>query len=78
MHQLPTTGFLRLRQIIGDKKANPPIIGLIPISRSTWYSGVKAGIFPQKVQIGRKAVGWRVEEILDLIRRLAEVRPISK
>ena len=33
---------LRLKQIIGDPKANPPIEAIIPISKSSWWEGVKA------------------------------------
>ena len=39
MHKLPDTGFLRIRQIVGDPKANPPIAPLIPVSKSTWWNG---------------------------------------
>ena len=31
MSQLPETGFLRLPQIIGNAKADPPIPALIPV-----------------------------------------------
>lgn len=43
MHHLPETGYLRLPQIIGDRKADPPIPAVIPISRSTWWAGVRSG-----------------------------------
>ena len=33
--------FLRLKHIIGDYKANPPILPIIPIAKSTWWDGVK-------------------------------------
>lgn len=40
MPQLPETGYLRLAQIIGNPKANPPIPALIPVSKSTWWAGL--------------------------------------
>jgi len=40
---IPEAGFLRLHQIIGNPKADPPIPALIPVSRSTWWAGVKDG-----------------------------------
>ncbi len=43
--QLPETGYLRLYQIIGDRKRGVP--ALIPISRSAWYAGIKAGVYPK-------------------------------
>lgn len=67
MHALPQTGFLRLRAIIGDAKANPPIPAIIPISKSAWYAGIKAKRYPQPSHaLGRVAV-WSVEDIRRLI-----------
>jgi hypothetical protein len=43
MHRLPEVGYLRLRQIIGDPNAVPPIPAVIPVSKSTWWAGVKSG-----------------------------------
>jgi len=65
MNQLPETGFLRLRQIIGDKKAGIP--PLIPVCRSAWWGGVKAGRFPAGVKLSPGVTAWRVEEIKALI-----------
>lgn len=63
--QLPATGFLRLRQIIGNPKAGiPPIV---PVSRTTWLDGVKSGRFPQSVKLGPRTTAWRVEDILALV-----------
>jgi predicted DNA-binding transcriptional regulator AlpA len=33
--------------IIGDKKANPPIPALIPVSKTSWWNGVKSGKYPK-------------------------------
>lgn len=51
-HQLPETGYLRLPQIIGDQQATPPIPAVIPISKSSWWAGVKAGRYPKSVKLG--------------------------
>lgn len=67
MHQLPETGFLRLPQIIGDSKANPPIPALIPVGRTTWWAGVKSGRFPAPVKLGTQTRMWRVEDIIAFI-----------
>lgn len=69
MHTLPPTGFLRLRQIIGDPKADPPVPPLFPVSRSAWWAGVKRGDFPSGVKLGPRTTAWRVEDIRDLIER---------
>lgn len=67
MHQLPETGYLRLRQILGDKKSNPPIPAIIPIGKSSWWEGVKTGRFPKPIKLGPKTTVWRVEDIRQLI-----------
>jgi predicted DNA-binding transcriptional regulator AlpA len=68
MHCLPEIGYLRLSQIIGNPKANPPIPALIPVSKSTWWAGVKAGRYPQPVRtLGERITAWRVEDIRNLI-----------
>ena len=70
MHTLPETGYLRLPQIIGNTKATPPVPALIPVSKSTWWAGVKAGRYPEPVRtLGQRITAWRVEDIRALIRR---------
>ena len=70
MHALPETGYLRLRQIIGNPKAAPPIPALIPVGKLTWWAGVKSGRYPRPVRtLGARITAWRVEDIRDLIRR---------
>jgi prophage regulatory protein len=66
---LPEIGFLRLPQIIGDPSANPPIPARIPVSRSTWWAGIKAGRFPRPVKLGTRISVWRVQDIPELINR---------
>jgi hypothetical protein len=65
--QLPETGFLRLKQIIGDPKANPPIPPIIPVKKTTWWNGVRDGRYPKPVKLGERITAWRVEQIRDLI-----------
>ena len=62
---LPETGFLRLSQIVGDKKAGiPPIF---PVSKSTWWQGVKSGRYPKPTKISVRCTAWRVEDIRALL-----------
>jgi predicted DNA-binding transcriptional regulator AlpA len=63
--QIPETGFLRLPQIVGDKKKGIPAI--LPIGKSTFLMRVKDGVFPQPVRLGERTVAWRVEDIKALI-----------
>lgn len=56
--QLPQQGFVRLREILQ----------VIPVSKSTWWAGVKSGRYPQPVRsLGKRITAWRVEEIQSLI-----------
>ena len=64
---LPETGFLRLPQIVGNKKANPPIPPIIPVCKSTWWSGVASGRYPKPVKLSPRVTVWRVEDIRALI-----------
>ena len=69
--QLPETGYLRLSQIIGNPKSNPPIPALIPVSKSTWWNGVKSGRYPQPVRtLGPRITAWSVESIREYIKQI--------
>jgi hypothetical protein len=63
MNRLPETGFLRLPQIIGDPKAEPPIPPIIPIKKTCWWDGVRTGRFPKPVKLGPRVTVWTVESI---------------
>ena len=54
---LPETGFVRL----------PEILKVYPVSKSTWWAGVKDGRYPQGVNLGARITAWRVEDIRELI-----------
>ena len=72
-HPLPETGYLRLAQIVGNPKATPKITALIPVSKSTWWAGVKSGRFPKPVKLGPRITVWRVSSIRALIEELPDV-----
>ena len=62
---LPETGFVRLRSILSPH-------GPIPVSKSTWWAGVKSGRFPKPVKLlGPRITAWRVEDIRALIEAAA-------
>jgi len=64
----PSAGqLLRLPQIIGNPKAKPPVPAIFPVSRSTWFAGVKSGRYPKPVKISKNLVAWRAEDIQALI-----------
>ncbi len=65
MYNLPESGFVRLPQIIGDKKRGIPAV--IPVSKTAWWDGVKNGRYPRPVKLGPRTTAWRVEDIRALI-----------
>ena len=54
---LPETGFVRL----------PDVLKVFPVSKSTWWAGVKDGRYPKPIKLGAKMTAWRVEDIRALI-----------
>ena len=73
MNQIPETGYLRLPQIVGKPAAGgaPAIPALFPVSKSTWWAGVRAGRYPKPVKLGERITAWRVEDIRALIDQAA-------
>ena len=65
--RLPATGFVRLKQIIGDPKAKPPVPPVIPVCKAAWWNGVKAQTYPQPLKLGPNTTVWRAEDIHKLI-----------
>ena len=57
---LPETGFLRLADVLR----------FVPVCRTAWYNGVRSGEFSQPVALGKRARGYRAQDIRDLIDRL--------
>jgi len=58
--KLPEMGFLRL----------PQVLQFIPISKTAFYDGIKAGIYPKQVKLSERTSAWRVEDIRKLIEKL--------
>jgi prophage regulatory protein len=54
---LPETGFVRL----------PAVLEVIPVSKSTWWAGIKENRYPKPVKLGPKITAWRVGDIRALI-----------
>jgi len=50
------------------------------LSKSTRWRLMKAGQFPQKVQLSSRAVGWRAEEIVQWCKDRCEAKnkPVAK
>lgn len=69
MTPLPETGYLRLSQIVGKPATSkaPATPALIPISKSSWWAGVRNGRYPKPVKLGKRTTVWRIEDIRSLI-----------
>jgi len=72
MAKLSEDGFVRLREILGDRRRGVP--GLIPIGKSAWYNGIADGRFPKPVRLGPRTTAWRVSDIRELIERLSQTQ----
>ncbi len=58
-HILQSTGYLRIKQVLK----------IIPVSKSTWWAGVKTGRFPSPTKIGPRITVWSVEDINEFLAR---------
>ncbi len=57
----PETGLVRLSSILAP-------CGPIPVSKSTWWAGIKTGRYPKPIKLGSRITVWRAEDILALIK----------
>lgn len=51
---------LRLKAILAPE-------GPVPVSKSTWWAGVKDGRFPKPIKLGPRITVWRAEDIRRLL-----------
>lgn len=52
----PKTGLVRLSAILAPS-------GPIPVSKSTWWAGVRSGRFPKPLKLGPRTTVWKVEDV---------------
>jgi prophage regulatory protein len=55
--KFPETGYVRL----------PQVLAVYPVSRSTWWNGVKEGKYPQPVKLSERVTAWRATDIRRLL-----------
>lgn len=58
--QLDDERFLRLNQIVP---------AIIPISRASWWAGIKKGRFPRGVKLSPRVTVWRASDVRALLER---------
>lgn len=52
-----TTGFMRL----------PQVLEVIPVSKSTWWAGIKTGRFPKPYRLSPGITVWRREDVMNIL-----------
>jgi predicted DNA-binding transcriptional regulator AlpA len=55
--ELQQTGYIRLKEILK----------IIPVSKSTWWAGVKTKKYPKPYKLGDRITAWKVEDIRTLL-----------
>jgi predicted DNA-binding transcriptional regulator AlpA len=58
---IPTTGFLRL----------PQILAIFPVGKSSWWEGCRTGRYPKPVKLGPRTTVWRAEDIKAFIESMS-------
>lgn len=58
----PSERLLRLSQVLSPE-------GPIPVSKSTWWRGVKSGRYPQPIKIGMRITVWRESDIIAIVKK---------
>lgn len=58
----PATKLLRLSEVLK----------ILPVSKSTWWAGVKSGRYPQPVKLGPRVTCWRDTDLHSLAKNGAE------
>ena len=61
---LPEEGYVRLSTILK----------VLPISKSTWWAGVKSGIYPKSYKLGSNITAWRAEDIKALMESFSKTQ----
>ena len=59
-NEKPSGRLLRLREVLAPN-------GPIPVSKSTWWAGVKTGRFPEPVKLGPRTTAWKSSDIERLV-----------
>ncbi|HVO66702.1 MAG TPA: AlpA family phage regulatory protein [Syntrophales bacterium] len=57
MNDIPQDRLLRIKQVLE----------IIPVSRSTWWAGVREGRFPKPFKLSPRVTVWRSEDVLKIV-----------
>jgi len=56
----------------------PDVLSIFPVSRSSWWAGVKDGRYPAGIKIGPRSTAWQLSDIQELILSLSEAQGKAK
>ena len=68
IHELPQTGLLRIKQVLQ----------FIPVSRSHFWAGVKAGKYPKPMKLSERVTCWKACDIQALVDGIQPHHSIGK
>lgn len=66
INHIDSSAFLRISEIVkppARNKRKPDSRPLIPISRDTWYRGIKSGAYPKAIRLAGGINVWRAGDI---------------
>ena len=63
MSQTPPVGSEMLLRL-------PAVLARIPVSRATWWRGVKSGCYPAGLRLSARSIAWKASDIDALIKSL--------
>ena len=43
------------------------VLEFVPISKSSWWAGVKSGKYPKPIKLGERTTCWRLSEVMTVI-----------
>ena len=44
----------------------PQVLAIYPVGRTTWLNGVREGVYPRPVKLGKRITAWREADIVKL------------
>jgi predicted DNA-binding transcriptional regulator AlpA len=67
---------INIFQVLGNPKSKPPIKPIIPVSKSSFYVGIKNGIYPKPIKLGKNSF-WSKAEIYAAIEARKQARRLA-
>ena len=47
------------------------VLPMVGVSRTSWWRGVKSGVYPAPIQLGKRLNRWRLGTIRNIVRQAA-------